>query len=70
VSAGVALDAPGHAGQFSTLDYEDAHDRATCRRAIELAARHFDELILDDFFFYTSKSDADIAAKGSRSWIQ
>jgi hypothetical protein len=70
VSAGVALDAPGHAGQFSTLDYEDAHDRDICRRAIELAARHFDEVILDDFFFYTSKSDADIAAKGRRSWTQ
>jgi hypothetical protein len=25
-------------------------------------------VILDDFFFYTSKSDADIAAKGARSW--
>jgi len=33
-----------------------------------LIARHFDEVILDDFFFYTSKSDADIAAKGQRSW--
>lgn len=35
-----------------------------------LAARHFDEVILDDFFFFTSKSDADIAAKGKRSWTQ
>jgi hypothetical protein len=70
VAAGVALDARGHAGQFSTLDYENPHDRAVCRRAIELAARHFDEVILDDFFFYTSKSDADIAAKAGRSWTQ
>ena len=35
---------------------------------MRLIARHFDEVILDDFFFYTSKSDADIAAKGNRSW--
>ncbi len=35
-----------------------------------MAARNFDEVILDDFFFYTSKSDADIAAKGARSWTQ
>ena len=27
-------------------------------------------MILDDFFFYTSKSDADIAARGTRSWTQ
>jgi hypothetical protein len=70
VAAGIALDARGHAGQFATLDYENADDRATCRRAVELAARHFDEVILDDFFFYNSKSDADIAAKGARSWTQ
>jgi hypothetical protein len=70
VAGGVAFSAPERAGQFSTLDYEDAHDREECRRAIELTARHFDEIILDDFFFYTTKSDADIAAKGGRSWTQ
>jgi hypothetical protein len=70
VAGGIALDAPGHAGQFATLDYELPRDRDFCRRAVELAARHFDQVILDDFFFYTSKSDADIAAKGKRSWTQ
>jgi len=70
VSGGIAYSGPEIDRQFTTLDYESAHDRDECRRAIELAARHFDEVILDDFFFYTSKSDADIAAKGSRSWTQ
>jgi hypothetical protein len=70
VSGGIAYSAPGHGGQFSTLDYENPHDREICRRAVELAARHFDEIILDDFFFYSSKSDADIAAKAGRSWTQ
>jgi len=70
VSGGVTLAAGGRGGQFGTFDYESPQDRATCQRAIEMAARHFDEVILDDFFFYTSKSDADIAAKGSRSWTQ
>ncbi len=70
VAGGIALDARGHAGQFATLDYENADDRATCRRAVELAARHFDEVILDDFFFYNSKSDADIAARAGRGWTQ
>jgi hypothetical protein len=70
VSGGVTLAAGGHGGQFGTFDYESPQDQAECRRAVELAARNFDEVILDDFFFYTSKSDADIAAKGSRSWTQ
>jgi hypothetical protein len=70
VSGGVTLAAGGHAGQFGTFDYENPQDRAECQRAVELAARNFDEVILDDFFFYTSKSDADIAAKGSRSWTR
>jgi hypothetical protein len=70
VSGGVTLAAGGQGGQFGTFDYEDPKDRDECRRAVELAARHFDEIILDDFFFYTTKSDADIAAKGTRSWTE
>jgi hypothetical protein len=34
----------------------------------EVTARHFDEIILDDFFFTDSKTDTDIAAKGDQSW--
>ncbi len=70
VSGGITLATGGKNGQFSTFDYEDAADRTECRTAVELAARHFNDVILDDFFFYTSKSDADIAAKGARSWTQ
>jgi hypothetical protein len=70
VSGGVTLAAGGQNGQFGTFDYENPVDRDECRRAAELAAKHFNEVILDDFFFYTSKSDADIAAKGARSWTQ
>jgi hypothetical protein len=65
---GVTLAAGDNGGQFGTFDYENPADRAEAERAVRLAARHFDQLILDDFFFYTSKSDADIAAKGNRSW--
>ena len=67
-AGGITLAAGGSAGQFGTFDYENPSDRAECERAVRLIARHFDDVILDDFFFYTSKSDADIAAKGSRSW--
>jgi hypothetical protein len=67
-SGGITLAAGGAGGQFGTFDYENPSDRAECERAVRLIARHFDEVILDDFFFYTSKSDADIAAKGNNSW--
>ena len=67
-SGGITLAAGGSGGQFGTFDYENPADRAECERAVRLIARHFDEVILDDFFFYTSKSDADIAARGNRSW--
>ena len=69
-AGGVTFDAGSSGGQFNTLDYENPVDRATAERASRLMARHFDELILDDFFFYNTKSDADIAAKGNRSWTE
>jgi hypothetical protein len=69
-SGGITLAAGGSGGQFGTFDYENAADRAECERAVRLIARHFDQIILDDFFFYNTKSDADIAAKGARSWTR
>jgi hypothetical protein len=68
VAGGVTLAAGGFDGQFMTFDYESPKDRDTCKRAMALMARHFDHVILDDFTFYTSKSDADIKAKGARTW--
>ncbi|TWB08785.1 hypothetical protein FBZ89_1534 [Nitrospirillum amazonense] len=70
VSGGITLAAGGEGGQFGTFDYEKPADREECAKAAALAAKHFDDVILDDFFFYASKSDADIAAKGNRSWTQ
>jgi hypothetical protein len=70
VEGGLTLAAGGTGGQFGTFDFEKPEDRAECKKAVQIAARHFDTVILDDFFFYTSKSDADIAAKGKRSWTQ
>lgn len=67
-AGGVTYDSGSSGGQFNTLDYENPADRAVADRASRLMARHFDDLILDDFFFYNTKSDADIAAKGNRSW--
>lgn len=58
------------ARQFQTFSYADPKQREYVKRISEMTARHFDEIILDDFFFYTAKNDADIAAKGKKSWTQ
>jgi hypothetical protein len=70
VAGGVTMAAGNIGGQFQTFSYADPKDRETAKKAIEMAARHFDEVILDDFFFYCTKTDADIAAKGDQSWTQ
>ncbi len=69
-AGGVTLTAGNVGGQFGSFDYEDPKDRAACVQAVQLIARHFDELILDDFFFFNRKTDLDIAAKGKRSWTE
>ena len=52
------------------LSFAKAEDRAYLKSIVEVAARHFDEVILDDWYFTSSKTAADIAAKGSKSWTQ
>jgi len=56
--------------QFETFSYAAPNEREYVKQISELTARHFDEIILDDFFFHMSKSDSDIAAKGDRSWTE
>jgi hypothetical protein len=70
VAGGMALSDGGEGGQFQSFCYTDPNDRAFIKSAAELAARHFDEIIQDDFFFVSTKTDSDIAAKGSNSWSQ
>jgi hypothetical protein len=69
VAGGITF-SDGGSGQFRSFCYTDPADRAFIKQASELTARHFDEIILDDFFFVTTKYESDIAAKGSRSWTQ
>jgi hypothetical protein len=54
--------------RFETFSYSNPEHRAKVRAIAELTARHFDEFILDDFFFTSTKSEYDVAAKGDRSW--
>jgi hypothetical protein len=70
IAGGMALSDGSIGGQFKSFCYTDPKDRAFVKSAAELAARHFDEVIQDDFFFNTTKNESDIAAKGNRSWTQ
>jgi hypothetical protein len=60
----------GGDGQFVSFSYTDPKQRAYVKNISEVTARHFDEIILDDFFFNNSKRDSDIAAKADASWSE
>jgi hypothetical protein len=53
---------------FETFDYTDPADRAKINEIVTATAKAFDEFILDDFFFTSSKSESAIAQKGDRTW--
>ena len=55
-------------GQFASFTYTKAADRDYVKHVSELTAKHFDEIILDDFFFANTKAPSDISAKGAQSW--
>jgi hypothetical protein len=54
--------------RFETFCYSDPEDRAWVKKVVEFTARHFDEIILDDFFFTSCKNEIEIEARGDRSW--
>jgi hypothetical protein len=58
------------ANGYQGFDYADPENREFARHAVELAARHFDEVLLDDYYFFDRKTDLDIKAKGKRTWTQ
>jgi hypothetical protein len=55
-------------GQFTSFSYTDPASRAYVKHVAVLTARHFNEIILDDFFFNNTKEPSDIAARGDQSW--
>jgi len=55
---------------YEGFDYANPADRAFFRESVALAARHFNEILLDDYFFFDRKTDYDIKAKGKKSWTQ
>lgn len=53
---------------FQTFCYTNPEQRQKVKEIAEHTAKHFDEFILDDFFFTSCKCDLCIKAKGDRSW--
>ena len=58
------------ANSFETFCYSNPEHREMVRKIAEHTAKHFDEFILDDFFFTSCKSDIEIKAKGAQSWTE
>ena len=54
--------------EFKQFSYTSPADRKHVEEVVRFTASLFDELILDDFFFTTTKSESDIQSKGTRSW--
>lgn len=55
---------------FETYCYTNPEHRQKVKEIAEVTAKHFDEFILDDFFFTSCKCDLCIKAKGAKSWTQ
>ncbi len=53
---------------YQTFCYTNPEHRKKIREVVEFTARHFDELILDDFFFTNCKCDLCVKAKGTKNW--
>ena len=53
---------------FETFSYANPEHRKKVQEIAEHTAKHFDEFILDDFFYTSAKSEYDIEAKGDMSW--
>jgi hypothetical protein len=53
---------------LQTYCYSRDEYRKKAQQVIEVAARNFDEVILDDFFFTNCKCESCVKAKGDRSW--
>ena len=55
---------------FETYSYAREEERRQVRQISEYTAKHFDDFILDDFFFIDLKNDDEISAKGQKSWTE
>jgi hypothetical protein len=56
--------------RYETFCYTNPEHRKRIKEIAEYTAKHFDEIILDDFFFTDCKCELCIKAKGSLTWTQ
>ena len=56
--------------RYETFCYTNPEHRKRVKEIAEYTAKHFDEIILDDFFFTNCKCELCIKAKGNLSWTQ
>ena len=54
--------------RYQTFCYTNPESRKRVQEIAEYTAKHFDEIILDDFFFTNCKCELCIKAKGNLSW--
>jgi hypothetical protein len=56
--------------RYETFCYTNPEHRKRVKAIAEYTAKHFDEIILDDFFFTNCKCELCIRAKGNLTWTQ
>ncbi len=59
----------GKRRMFQTFCYTDPAMRKRIREISEYTAKHFDEVILDDFYFTNCSCERCIREKGDRDWV-
>jgi hypothetical protein len=69
-SGGLTTSKPATAQKWGLFCYTQKPDLEELRQAILFTAQHFDEFILDDFYFTNCKCESCRAAKGERSWTE
>jgi len=67
---GITYTPESHSGRWETFCYTTDAGRSEVKKIAEYTAKHFDEILLDDFFFNSCKCEHCTAAKGDRSWTE
>lgn len=67
---GITYTPESHTGRWETFCYTTPEGRSEVKKIAEYTASHFDEILLDDFFFNSCKCEHCTEAKGTKSWTE
>lgn len=71
VEGGITFNSKGSVtGRWETFCYSNPETRVLIKKISEIAAKYFDEILLDDFYFTNCKCKLCVAAKGDQSWAK